>query len=268
MMIVAQITDLHVRPDDASPCKYDTNASLEVIVDAINGRDTQPDIILATGDLGNVGDPGEYAAAKKILDRLKTPYFIIPGNHDARAPLIEAFHDHPYMRTDNGYIQYTLEDYPIRLIGLDTLEDGKSGGTLCDERLAWLSDRLDERRDRPTIVFMHHPPFGVSMKPHNVAAFRAIIERHPQVERVISGHIHRVISARFAGTMATVSPSTCYAFAFAPPKPGEGLQHSDEPPGYQLHIWRPEMGLATHTVFVPAAAEAGRAHLAQEEAVG
>ncbi len=267
MMIIAQITDLHVRPTGAPNGKYNTNASLEIVVDAINARETQPDVILATGDLGNIGDLGEYAAAKEILDRLKAPYFIIPGNHDARAPMIETFHDHSYLRTDNGFIQYTLDDYPIRLIGLDTLQDGKSGGTLCDERLSWLRDRLEERRDRPTIVFMHHPPFGVSMKANNVAQFRSIIEQHPQVERVISGHIHRVISARFGGTMATVSPSTCYAFAFAPPKPGEGLQHSDEPPGYQLHIWRKEMGLATHTVFVPAAAEAGRAHLAEAELV-
>ncbi len=267
-MIIAQITDLHVRPHGASHSRYNTNASLEVIVDAINARDTQPDVILATGDLGNVGTIDEYVAAKEILDRLKVPYFIIPGNHDARQPLLDVFHDHAYMRTDNGYIQYTIEGFPLRLIGLDTLEDGNNNGTLCDERLGWLSDRLEERRDRPTLVFMHHPPFGVSMRPDEVSALRAIIERHPQVERVVSGHIHRVISARFAGTMATVSPSTCYAFAFAPPKPGEGLQHSDEPPGYQLHIWRKEMGLATHTVFIPAAAEAGRAHLAEGETVG
>lgn len=268
MMIIAQITDLHVRPHNASHGRFNTNASLEIVVDAINARETPPDVVLATGDLGNVGDPDEYAAAKEILDRLKAPVYIIPGNHDARQPLIDAFHDHAYLKTGNGFIQYTLEDFPLRLIGLDTLEDGKNGGTLCDERLTWLSDRLEERRDRPTVVFMHHPPFGVSMKAQNVSDLRDIIEKHPQVERVISGHIHRVISARFAGTMATVSPSTCYAFAFAPPIPGEGLQHSDEPPGYQLHIWRKEMGLATHTVFVPSAGEAGRAHLADDAPVG
>ncbi len=268
MMIVAQITDLHVRAAGADHRKYNTNASLEHIVEALNARETQPDVILATGDLGNVGAHGEYEAAKDILDRLKAPYYIIPGNHDARGPLLDVFHDHAYMRTDNGFIQYTIEDHPMRLIGLDTLEDGKTNGTLCDDRLAWLQDRLEERRDRPTLVFMHHPPFGVSMNAGKVAQFRQIIEQHPQVERVIAGHIHRVISTRFAGTMATVSPSTCYAFSFAPPKPGEGLQQSDEPPGYTLHIWRPEMGLATHTVLVPAAGDAGRAHLADEGMVG
>ena len=91
MMIVAQITDLHVRAAGADHRKYNTNASLEHIVEALNARETQPDVILATGDLGNVGAHGEYEAAKEILDQLKAPYYIIPGNHDARGPLLDVF---------------------------------------------------------------------------------------------------------------------------------------------------------------------------------
>ena len=45
----------------------------------------------------------------------------------------------------------------MRLIALDTLVRA-SHGELCEERLAWLEARLGES-DRPTVLFMHHPPF-------------------------------------------------------------------------------------------------------------
>ena len=62
------------------------------------------------------------------------PVFVIPGNHDARDPLRAAFGGDGYLPAD-GFLQYAVEDYPLRLVALDTLIPGEGGGELCDDRL-------------------------------------------------------------------------------------------------------------------------------------
>src|SRR5882757_2725244 len=141
------------------------------------------------------------------------PVHLIPGNHDAREALREAFADHAYLpRT--GFLHYTIETLPVRLIALDTLVPGKGYGALCRERLDWLEARLSES-DRPTILFMHHPPFDCGIDAFDDAKLNeggerlaALVRRHDNVEHVMCCHVHRPIQVRWAGTMASIAPST------------------------------------------------------------
>src|SRR5260370_18732762 len=50
-----------------------------------------------------------------------------------------------------GYLQFANEDYPVRLVALDTLVSGQHGGMLCAERLGWLDTALAAQLDRPTL---------------------------------------------------------------------------------------------------------------------
>jgi 3',5'-cyclic-AMP phosphodiesterase len=75
------------------------------------------------------------------------PVFVIPGNHDAREPLREAFRDAGYLPAES-YLQFAIEDYPLRLVALDTLVPGENGGMLCAERLGWLDTALPASTDR------------------------------------------------------------------------------------------------------------------------
>ena len=59
--------------------------------------------------------------------RCAMPVFVIPGNHDAREPLRAAFGGDGYLPRD-GFLQYAVEDYPVRLVALDTLVPGEGGG--------------------------------------------------------------------------------------------------------------------------------------------
>ena len=61
------------------------------------------------------------------------PVHLIPGNHDARDALRAAFADHAYLPT-TGFLHYTIEGRPVRLVALDTLVPGKGYGALCAER--------------------------------------------------------------------------------------------------------------------------------------
>ena len=254
-MIIAQITDLHVRPRGWKANRVvETNAMLARAVTSLNALKPVPDVVLATGDLVDGGEPEEYARLHRLLAPIERPLFVVPGNHDARRPLFDAFEDGGYLPGDGRFLHYVVEDWPVRLIGLDTIIPGEPGGRLGAERLAWLEARLGEQRDRPTLLFMHHPPIATgighmdTMGLADADDLAALIRRHPQVERIVCGHVHRSIQARFAGTMVTVAPSTAHQVSLTLQRTAPAT-FVMEPPGFHLHLWQPGAGLVTHTAF-------------------
>ncbi len=254
-MLIAQISDMHIKsPGSLLYKRIDTAGYLERAVAHVMRLDPRPDIVIATGDLVDGGKLEEYAFLREMLAPLTMPVYLIPGNHDARDAMRAAFPGHSYLPRD-GYLQYAIDDHPLRLIALDTLVDGKPYGELCEQRLSWLEDRLGEQH-RPTLLFMHHPPFDCGIEAFDRAKlnvgserFADIVGRHPQVERVMCGHVHRPIQVRWAGTMASIAPSTAHQ-ATLDLRLGARLSMTMEPPGLALHQWRPGTGLVTHVSYV------------------
>jgi len=82
----------------------------------------------------------------------------------------------------------------------------------------------------------------------NSGAFATVVQRHPQIERILCGHLHRPIDRRFAGTVAGTAPSTAHQMVLNLSEE-MSLRYKLEPPGYQLHLWR-EDGLVTHTAVL------------------
>ncbi len=265
-MLVAQITDMHIlaagklfhAPNRATPpgadpgwSRIDTAAHLARAVAALNALKPRPDVNLITGDLVEHGNADEYANLRDLLAPLAMPYFLIPGNHDNRDGLREAFAGHGYFPAA-GFLQYVVEDHPLRIVALETHIPGAGGGELCAERLGWLDDALAAQPKKPTLVMMHHPPFASGIEHmdrsglRDPAAFAAVIARHPQVERILCGHLHRTIDRRFAGTVAGTCPATAHQLVLDL-NPGTPAEFIFEPPGYQLHLWREGEGLVTHT---------------------
>jgi 3',5'-cyclic-AMP phosphodiesterase len=254
-MLVAQITDTHITaPGKLLMGMVDTASALERAVAALNQLNPAPDITVLTGDLVEAGGPEEYAHLRSLLAPLRMPVFTIPGNHDAREPMREAFIGDGYLPR-HGFLNYAIEDYPLRIIGLDTLVPGEGGGILCPDRLRWIDHILAAAPDRPTVVLMHHPPFETGIRRMDQAglsgssAFAEIIRGHPQIERVICGHLHRAIESRFAGTIAGTAPSTAHQIVLDL-RPEARLSFAFEPPGYQLHYWREGISLVTHTAVI------------------
>ena len=254
-MLIAQISDMHLKGEgELLYDRVDTTGFLERAVAHLNALDPRPDIVLATGDLVDNGLPAQYANLRRVLSALAMPVCLIPGNHDLRAALRGAFPDHGYLPGE-GFLQYTVEGMPVRLIALDTLVEGKHHGALCDVRLDWLEARLAEQ-DGPTLLFMHHPPFDVGIErmdgmglTEGGERLAALVRRHPNVERIVCGHIHRPIQMRWAGTLASIAPSTAHQVALDL-RAGAKLSIRMEPPGVVLHQWRPGSGLVTHLSYV------------------
>ncbi|MFN7427006.1 MAG: phosphodiesterase [bacterium] len=254
-MLICQISDLHIKAGrKLAYQRVDTAAALERCVDALRALDPQPDVIVVTGDLVDFGRPDEYALLAELLAPLRQPVYLIPGNHDEREALRAAFPAHDYLRQWAPFVQYAIEDWPLRIVALDTVIPMASGGELCAQRLDWLDRTLAQSPDKPTVVIMHHPPFvtgigfmdGVGFA--DPAPLAAVIRRHPQVERLMCGHLHRPIVQRFAGSVATTCPSPAHQIALEL-KPGGGDSYCLEPPGYQLHWWN-GTALVTHTAVL------------------
>ena len=254
--LLAQVSDLHVRAHgELSYRVVDTGAMLRACVEHIAKLDPQPDAIVLTGDLTDGGLPEEYAALRELLAPLRMPLYLIPGNHDSHGALRAAFPDHAYLRQSPRFAQYVIEDHALRIVAADTVIPGEIGGELCEERLAWLDRALAQAPDRPTVVIMHHPPFTTfieQMDRHGLRdprGLEAVIRRHPQVEALLCGHVHRPIETRFAGTVARIAPSCAHQVALDV-RSGAPLKLVMEPPGYRLHAYTPDTGLVSHTAYV------------------
>ncbi|KVQ65941.1 metallophosphatase [Burkholderia ubonensis] len=256
-MLLAQISDLHIkRPGQLAYQRVDTAAALARCIARLNALEPRPDAVLVTGDLVDFGRDDEYAQLRDLLAPLEIPYYLMVGNHDDRAALRRAFADRPEWQ-DGEFVQYAFDVGAVRVLALDSQVPGASAGDLCDARLAWLAAQLDAARDRPVIVALHHPPFAsgighmdaLRLAPAAAAKLDALLRGHPNVERVLCGHVHRTMFARFGGTIASAVPAPAHQVAFDL-RDNAPSAFRLEPPAFAVHRHTPDAGVITHHVYV------------------
>lgn len=259
-MLIAQITDLHVtRADELLSGRVDTRSALDACMARLASLDPRPDLLLVTGDLTETATDGEYAFLVAALEKLGWPYLAVPGNHDDRAAMRRAFPGMAPGAADAPFCHVVdRADWPLRLIGLDSIVPRKSEGALDPERLAWLADELNKTTaDRPALIFMHHPPFRTGIAPMDACgildglpAFRDLIVAHAdRIAGVLCGHVHRVIHASIGGVPILLAPSSAHQITLDLQEAAP-LSFTMEPPKIVLHDWRPETGLVSHYAYV------------------
>ena len=212
-MKIAHISDTHILPKSSRLPECASRAqNLRRCISAIN-RDAV-DAVIHTGDTVHQGIAEEYEHLREILSELTSPLFLVPGNRDNRATLREHFSDLSYLPQTGDFLHYSIDDLPLRLVALDSVQDGERKGVFCKRRVEWLDKTLSEHPDRPTVLFMHHPPFDI--QPHYVGGYRrqqeaenlaAVARCYPQVKRLLCGHVHCLHRQVWAGTVATTMPS-------------------------------------------------------------
>lgn len=249
-MIIAQISDTHIlaRSSDQSAGAARAEALRRCVAD-INRQGA--DAVIHTGDTVHHGTAEEYAHLSEILAGLQAPLFLIPGNRDRRDALSGAFGHLSYLPANGEFLHYAIDDYPIRLVALDSVDAGERKGAFCARRLAWLEETLAREPDRPTILFIHHPPFDIPRhfvggyrRPHEAGDLTAAVARHPQVKRLLCGHVHCLHREPWAGTVATIMPSVAADLR----KDGDAA--IDAAPLYLLHVASNGGALASHTRIV------------------
>ena len=241
MTLIAQISDLHIRQQgELIEGKINTFEFLTACIDRINALPLLPDLVIASGDLADSGKPAEYLRLKTLLDQLSMPYFVLPGNHDSRAGLREVFGGTPALPVaSTGPLQYAIELPGLRILCLDTLDEGKEGGCLCMDRLDWLHDQLTAS-PLPTMLFLHHPPFdcGIpgmdAIKLGNPDALADVLSGHLHVIGLACGHVHRSVFTTWAGIPACICPSPAHQIHLNM-RPDDPLAWTLEPGGLLLH---------------------------------
>lgn len=221
MTAILQITDTHIVPSGALVSgRLDTAQSFAKLVariTSIREQIGQIDAVLVSGDLSDDGSDESYDRFKALLDPLDLPLLVIPGNHDAREPMRTAFAD---QLPKTGPLNWVQKVGDLMVIGLDTLVEGASKGTLSPASLAFLKEALAATNGAPAMVALHHPPFrcGIGFMDAigltNRDAFRDAIRNHADPLRIVCGHIHSFMVTDVAGHIALSSPSPCSTFAF------------------------------------------------------
>ncbi len=247
-VLIAQMTDIHVgfapaeQPEELNLTRF--RATLARLLNGPN----RPDLLVLSGDITDHGDPESFAKTADMLKDCPCPIIPLVGNHDSRAGLLSAFPQ--VVPADGGFLHYVVEaPLGLRIICLDTLEDGRHGGAFCEVRAAWLTDRLAEAPETPTLIFMHHPPVvaGIDwMDPAPdepwIMRLRGVLEGQQQVQAIHCGHLHRQITTQFAGIPLGVTPSVAPLVAMDlnpidKDVPDDRELITTEPPTYALHRW-------------------------------
>jgi len=209
---IVQISDTHIS-SDAPGRKQDLLNS----VHAINALDEKPDVVVHTGDVSHNATAEEYRSARQALDQLDMPYFVMVGNRDKRKELLNEFNDERLQLPEQGWVQYAIDQYPVRMILVDTICESSNKGQLCSERLQHLESMILADTNKPTVLFLHHPPYEATGIPdpyqyedwQDVKKLSKLLSRFTNLCGMYCGHVHRYIDGEIANIQA--SAITCAA---------------------------------------------------------
>jgi Icc protein len=233
---IIQITDLHVFADPAARLKgIPTRDTLADVLAQVQGRHSDLDYLIITGDHTHDELPETYQQLADMLSPWKDRMFQIPGNHDDRALIRDVFAG---TGGPGECVTFSATVGEWKLIGLDSQLPGEVAGRIEPEQLAWLQARLNENPNQPTALFVHHPPVSVESEwmdaigIQNAGELVRIIEQSPQVRLVCSGHVHHEFESTIGTARFFTTPSTGIQFDPA----GDSLRFTDLPPGYRVVI--------------------------------
>jgi Icc protein len=241
-MLIAHLSDPHLcPPGQLYQSVLDTTLRFaEALAQAASFA---PDLLILSGDLTEHGDPASYALARDLLAPFPSPILAIPGNHDDRDGFragLSGLQNLIPLPTSGPL--HAVAEGPVRVIGLDVTVSGDHHGLVTPDHTDWLHATLSASPDTPTLLLMHQPPFATGI--NSVDAYRCYGEdrlvqaltTHPQVIRLLAGHVHRFTLTSFADRPALTAPATATSIALRL-APGADPASFTEPSAFLLHHW-------------------------------
>lgn len=174
---IAVLSDVHVTPSN------EAEARLRLAVEEINGG--KFDAVVMNGDLTNEGSDAELANVKSILDGIKAPLFVLPGNHEnnwsqsAGTTFTRLWGDDRFVADLDSLVMVGINCGPYMKMG---------DGHIKQEDLHWLDKTLAENasQGKRVLSFNHYP---LNRDIDNIADYTAVLERYPVIAH-INGHYH------------------------------------------------------------------------------
>ncbi|MDE6542266.1 MAG: PQQ-binding-like beta-propeller repeat protein [Muribaculaceae bacterium] len=192
---IAVLSDIHVTPGN------ENDRQLRRAVDEINTGAF--DYVVVNGDLSNEGSDAELANVKSILDGIRLPIAVLPGNHEnnwsqsATKTFVDTWGNDRFLRT--------VGPDSLTIVGINCGPYMKMGdGHVKQEDLHWLRAELQRAADagRRILSFNHYPLREDDLD--NWQEYVALLQQFPVIGH-INGHYHSWQEYRAGGIPAVMT---------------------------------------------------------------
>jgi len=184
----ALLTDLHL-----SPTNPQAEEDLQNSVNEVN-KNSEIEFVLVTGDITDAGDRLSLLNAKKCLDNLNKPYYIVPGNHELKwsesgaTDFPEIFGDDKFSFSHKGYLFVGFTTGPVIKMG---------DGHVVPQDIKWIGNLLKHTEKKtPVFVVTHYPLQNGDVD--NWYQITDVIRKY-NVQAVLGGHYHRNVFLNYDG---------------------------------------------------------------------
>src|SRR5262247_1470058 len=222
-----QISDTHI--GFKGQANSDAAATLQQLIDRVNGLKPAPAFVLHTGDQTHGQKPGAFDTLAEMLKSVKAErVFYVPGEHDVFLDGGKEYLSR-YGKGTVGERGWQSFDYKgTHFVGLVNVlkYKGEGVGALGQDQIEWLEkDLAPLAASTPIVVFAHVPLWAVypqwGWTTEDAERALAGLKRFGSVT-VLNGHIHQVVtkvegSVRFHTAMSTAFPQPAPGSA---PSPG------------------------------------------------
>lgn len=176
--------------------------ALKGFVDRVNEKNY--DFVIFLGDNIDKSKKDDLNGFFKAIKRMKTPYYIVMGNHDVhkisgmeKKEFLEIVSENNkrQRKAQGSYYFYPTSD--VIVVVLDSVSSGmpSSHGIFTQKTLVWLDEVLTKNKNKEAIIFQHVPYMTPYEDPsHEILAkndYRAVLSRHNNILAVFGGHYHK-----------------------------------------------------------------------------
>ena len=196
----AQFTDVHI-----SQSNENNTEDLRRAVEDVNMQEHIA-FVLVSGDIAETGDYKSLMVAKRELDMLNCPYYIVPGNHDTKwsesgaTDFKRIFGDNRFRLQFNGFLFLGINTGPIIKMG---------DGHVSPQDVIWVERQLENVGKRmPVLIVTHYP-----LKSGDVDNWWMLTDvvRKYNVQSFLGGHYHRNMVHSYDGIPGILCRSTLRA---------------------------------------------------------
>ncbi|MYY01037.1 MULTISPECIES: metallophosphoesterase [unclassified Streptomyces] len=240
-LLLAHISDLHLDGSERATLRATR------VMDHVRALPRPVDALLVTGDIADHGEEAEYEEAARIL-AADFPVLMCPGNHDARPAYRKALLGEA---PGPGPVNRAHDIGGTTILMCDSTIPGRDEGRLDAETLAWIDSTLTALpQGRPALIAFHQPPVALhhplpdSYMLEEPGQLAGLLDAHPRVAAVLTGHAHTAAASTFAGRPLIVGPATTWTLRM--PWEGDEAADRDQPPGLAFHVLDDDRRLTTH----------------------
>ncbi|HWR50536.1 MAG TPA: metallophosphoesterase [Bryobacteraceae bacterium] len=181
----------------------------------------QPDVIVISGDLTQDARDGEFAQARRFVDRLPEPRIVIPGNHDMPFynPIRRVARGlDGYRRWFGDNLEPCYSDAEVTIASVNTVRLFPiRGGRINERQIGAVKQQMRAARPGATRILVTHHPFDLAETyPTGELAGRAALamERLAQcIDVLLAGHHHVAHCGRTAVRYKTHGHSAVFVQA-------------------------------------------------------